>query len=94
MKYLTVAFCDGVSCAPISGSFSRNLVERIFFSHAGVEPNHAADAGDQSDHADACPEDRVARRNVADKPVTIRPGVTIMMAVDPDGNWVEFLQND
>lgn len=26
-------------------------------------------------------------------PKTIRPGVTIAMVADPDGNWVELLQN-
>ena len=30
--------------------------------------------------------------NVAIAPVTIRPGVTIAMVEDPDGNWVEFLE--
>ena len=25
-------------------------------------------------------------------PTTIREGVRILMAADPDGNWVEFLQ--
>jgi hypothetical protein len=23
----------------------------------------------------------------------VRPGITIAMVEDPDGNWVEFLQN-
>lgn len=27
-------------------------------------------------------------------PKIIRPGVTIAMVADPDGNWVELLQND
>lgn len=28
-------------------------------------------------------------------PITeVRPGVTIAMVEDPDGNWVEFVQND
>jgi hypothetical protein len=26
------------------------------------------------------------------KVTTIRPGITISMVEDPDGNWVEFLQ--
>jgi len=26
-------------------------------------------------------------------PTEVRPGVTIAMVEDPDGNWVEFLQN-
>ena len=26
-------------------------------------------------------------------PTEIRPGVTIAMVEDPEGNWVEFLQN-
>ena len=43
------------------------------------------------DIADAC---IAAGYDVPTKPVTIRPGITIMMVVDPDGNWVEFLQAD
>jgi glyoxylase I family protein len=31
---------------------------------------------------------------VALEPVTVRPGVMIAMIEDPDGNWVELLQND
>ena len=27
------------------------------------------------------------------EPTEVRPGVTIAMVEDPDGNWVEFLQN-
>jgi catechol 2,3-dioxygenase-like lactoylglutathione lyase family enzyme len=29
---------------------------------------------------------------VAVKPLVIRPGVTICIVEDPDGNWVEFLR--
>lgn len=31
---------------------------------------------------------------VAVPPTEIRPGITISIVVDPDGNWVEFLQQD
>jgi len=34
-----------------------------------------------------------AGHQVAVPPRVIRPGVTIAMVVDPDGNWVELLQN-
>ena len=27
-------------------------------------------------------------------PTVVRPGVTILMVEDPDGNWVEFLQSE
>ena len=33
-----------------------------------------------------------AGHKVVVPPTDIRPGVRIAMAVDPDGNWVEFLQ--
>ena len=39
--------------------------------------------------ADTCAE---AGYVVAVKPTVIRPGVTICMVEDPDGNWIEFLQ--
>ena len=32
--------------------------------------------------------------NVPVQPREIRPGVSIAMVEDPDGNWVEFLQSD
>jgi len=35
-----------------------------------------------------------AGRRIAVAPKTIRPGVAIAMVEDPDGNWVELLQND
>ena len=38
---------------------------------------------------DAC---KAAGYKVAVEPREIRPGVTIAMVEDPDGNWVEFLQ--
>ncbi len=38
---------------------------------------------------DAC---RAGGYNVPVEPREIRPGVTIAMVEDPDGNWVEFLQ--
>tara|TARA_R110002072_G_scaffold301164_1_gene480191 strand:- start:51039 stop:51443 length:405 start_codon:yes stop_codon:yes gene_type:complete len=31
--------------------------------------------------------------NVVVPPKDVRPGVTIAIVADPDGNWVEFLQN-
>lgn len=34
-----------------------------------------------------------AGRKVAVPPMEIRPGVTISIVEDPDGNWLEFLQN-
>ena len=38
---------------------------------------------------DAC---RAGGYKVPVEPREIRPGVTIAMVEDPDGNWVEFLQ--
>ena len=37
---------------------------------------------------------RVAGYAVAVEPREIRPGVRIAMVEDPDGNWVEFLENN
>jgi glyoxylase I family protein len=37
---------------------------------------------------------RAAGHVIAMEPSVIRPGVTITMIEDPDGNWVELLQND
>ena len=31
---------------------------------------------------------------VATPPTLVRPGVTILMVEDPDGNWVEFLESE
>lgn len=42
-----------------------------------------------ADVADAC---RDAGRRVVVEPMEIRPGISICMVEDPDGNWVEFLQ--
>ena len=37
---------------------------------------------------------RAAGHKVALEKTTVRPGITICMIEDPDGNWVELLQND
>ena len=37
---------------------------------------------------------RAAGYKIAVEPRAVRPGVTICMIEDPDGNWVELLQND
>jgi glyoxylase I family protein len=37
---------------------------------------------------------KAAGHTLAVEPVTIRPGVSICMIEDPDGNWVELLQFD
>lgn len=36
---------------------------------------------------------RAAGYKVAVEPREVRPGVSIAMVEDPDGNWVEFLEN-
>jgi glyoxylase I family protein len=35
---------------------------------------------------------RAAGRPVVWEPTEVRPGVTVAMIEDPDGNWVEFIQ--
>jgi glyoxylase I family protein len=37
---------------------------------------------------------RAAGHAIVMEPLMVRPGVTIAMIEDPDGNWVELLQND
>lgn len=37
---------------------------------------------------------RAAGYTVAVEPRDVRPGVRISMVEDPDGNWVEFLENN
>jgi glyoxylase I family protein len=37
---------------------------------------------------------RAAGHVIAVEPTVVRPGVTITMIEDPDGNWVELLQRD
>ena len=44
---------------------------------------------ERPDFAQACADAGYA---VKVKVTTIRPGITISMVEDPDGNWVEFLQ--
>lgn len=36
---------------------------------------------------------RAARHEIVLGPKEVRPGVTIVMVADPDGNWVELLHN-
>ncbi len=43
---------------------------------------------------DVVEECRAANFRIALEPVQVRPGVMITMIEDPDGNWVELLQND
>jgi len=42
---------------------------------------------------DMVAECQEAGYNVVVPPKDVRPGVTIAIVADPDGNWVEFLQN-
>ena len=42
--------------------------------------------------ADLVEDCRSGGRRVRVEPTEIRPGVTIAIVEDPDGNWVEFLQ--
>jgi glyoxylase I family protein len=44
--------------------------------------------------ADTVEAARAAGHRIVLEPVVVRPGVTITMIEDPDGNWVELLQND
>jgi glyoxylase I family protein len=46
---------------------------------------------DLAEVLDAC---EAAGRPVVLPPTVARPGVTVAMVEDPDGNWVEFLQAD
>lgn len=46
-----------------------------------------------SDLAQAVADCAQAGYRVAVPPKTIRPGITIAMIEDPDGNWVELLQH-
>jgi catechol 2,3-dioxygenase-like lactoylglutathione lyase family enzyme len=43
---------------------------------------------------DAVETCRAAGHRIALEPTTVRAGVLITMIEDPDGNWVELLQND
>ncbi len=44
--------------------------------------------------ADAVAACRAAGHPIVLEPTVVRAGVTITMVEDPDGNWVELLQND